>query len=217
MKANIIIPNDLKEITLKQYQKFLKIQDNNKDNLFIQAKMIEIFCKIKMQDALNIKLEDADRISSIIATMFELKPALVKSFKLNEIEYGFIPDLNEITLGEYIDLDTYIGKWDSMETAMNVLYRPIKQKLGKRYLIKDYDPDKKDRLLDMPMDAVFSSILFFYRLGMDLSKTMLNCLGNKEGKLQVPELDFLKNGVGTQSFFQDSLKEILDDLKISLN
>jgi hypothetical protein len=46
-------------------------------------------------------------------------------------------------LGEYIDLDTYMGKWESIQIAMNVLYRPIKQKLGKKYLIEDYNPDKK--------------------------------------------------------------------------
>jgi hypothetical protein len=216
MKANINVPNELNEITLKQYQKFLKVQDSEQDNHTIQTKMIEIFCKVKMQDALNIKLSDADRIASIISKMFEQKPDLVTSFWLNNIEYGFVPDLDEITLGEYIDLDTYMGEWDKIEIAMNVLYRPIKQKLGKKYTIEDYNPDKKDRLVNMPMDAVFSSILFFYRLGIELSQTMMNYLENKEGKLQVQSLDLLKNGDGIQAF-TDSLQEILQDLKISQN
>jgi hypothetical protein len=148
--------------------------------------------------------------------MFEQKPDLVKSFKLGGIEYGFIPDLDEITLGEYIDLDTYMGEWDKIEIAMNVLYRPIKQKLGKKYTIEDYNPDKKDHLVNMPMDAVFSSILFFYHLGIELSQTMMNYLENKEGKLQVQSLGLLKNGDGIQAF-TDSLQEILQDLKISQN
>ena len=216
MKVNITVPNKLNEITLKQYQKFLKIQDNNKDSLFIQTKLIEIFCGVSMKDALSIKLADAERITEILTSMFESKPNLVKNFKLNGIEYAFVPDLDEITLGEYIDLDTYMGQWDNIQIAMNVLYRPIKQKLGKKYLIEDYDPDKKDRLLDMPMDAVLSSILFFYHLGIDLSKTMLNYLENEEGIQQVRGLALLKNGDGIQ-VFTDSLSEILQDLKISLN
>jgi len=216
MKANINVPTELNEITLKQYQKFLKVQNSSKDNNFIQSKMIEIFCRVKPQDALNIKLSDADRIATLISNMFEEKPDLVKSFYLGGVEYGFVPDLDEITLGEYIDLDTYMGDWDNIHTAMNVLYRPIKQKLGDKYLIEDYNVETKDLLLHMPMDAVFGSIIFFYHLGIDLSKTMMNYLENKEEKQLLQELGFRKSGDGIRAF-TDSLEEILHDLKISLN
>lgn len=215
MKANINVPTELNEITLKQYQKFLKVQDS-KDNNFIQTKMIEIFCRVKPQDALNIKLSDANRIASLISNMFEQKPDLVKSFYLGGIEYGFVPDLDEITLGEYIDLDTYMGDWENIHTAMNVLYRPVKQKLGDKYLIEDYNVETKDDLLQMPMDAVFGSIIFFYRLGIELSQTMMNYLENKEEKQLLDVLDLQRNGGGIQAF-TDSLEEILQDLKISLN
>jgi len=216
MKANINVPNELNEITLKQYQKFLKVQDTSEDNNIIQTKMIEIFCGVKPQDALNIKLTDAERITRIISDMFEQKPNLVQSFWLNNIEYGFVPDLDEITLGEYIDLDTYMGDWENIHIAMNVLYRPITQKMGSKYLIEDYEPEKRDRILTMPMDAVFSSILFFYRLGIELSKTMMNYLESKEEKQLLDVLDLQKNGGGIQAF-SDSLEEILQDLKISPN
>ena len=82
---------------LGQYQKFLKIAEDNPEGNFLNAKMIEIFCNVKMQDALNIKLSDADRIASLISNMFDQKPDLVKSFWLNNVEYGFVPDLDEIT------------------------------------------------------------------------------------------------------------------------
>ena len=216
MKANINVPNELNEITLKQYQKFLKVQNTSEDNNIIQTKMIEIFCGVKPQDALNIKLTDAERITRIISDMFEQKPNLVQSFWLNNIEYGFVPDLDEITLGEYIDLDTYMGDWENIHIAMNVLYRPITQKMGSKYLIEDYEPEKRDRILTMPMDAVFSSILFFYRLGTELSKTMMNYLESKEEKQLLDALDLQKNGGGIQAF-SDSLEEILQDLKISPN
>ena len=76
MKANINVPTELNEITLKQYQKFLKVQDSKQNNTFLQTKMIEIFCNVKTQDALNIKLSDADRIASLISKMSEQKPIL---------------------------------------------------------------------------------------------------------------------------------------------
>ena len=43
MKIEVTIPNNLNEITLGQYQKFLSIAENNKEGEFLNAKMIEIF------------------------------------------------------------------------------------------------------------------------------------------------------------------------------
>jgi hypothetical protein len=43
MNINITVPNDLSEITLRQYKHFLKIQKNVDDESFLNAKIIEIF------------------------------------------------------------------------------------------------------------------------------------------------------------------------------
>ena len=43
MKVEVYIPDTLSEITLGQYQKYLKIQDDNEDENFLAMKMIEIF------------------------------------------------------------------------------------------------------------------------------------------------------------------------------
>ena len=75
--------------------------------------------------------------------MFTQKPDLVTKFRLDGVEYGFIPDLNELSFGEYIDLDTYLGDWENIHTAMNVLYRPINSKKGDRYTIQEYDVNAK--------------------------------------------------------------------------
>ena len=42
MKVKVNIPSTLSEITLGQYQKYLKIQDDNEDENFLAIKMIEI-------------------------------------------------------------------------------------------------------------------------------------------------------------------------------
>ncbi len=136
MKLKLTIPSDLSEISLKQYNKFLKIQKNNEDSYFLQCKMIEIFCNLDLESVRLLKLTDADRIVNILNKMFEDKPQLIRRFKLSGVEYGVIPNLDEISLGEYVDLDTYMGDWENMHIAMNVLYRPIKEKIGDKYLIK---------------------------------------------------------------------------------
>ena len=217
MKARLNIPNQLSEITLRKYQKFVKLNVEDADERFLQIKMIEIFCEVSHENVLKIKFSDADRVTAILGEMFTQKPDLVTKFWLNGVQYGFIPDLDELSFGEYIDLDTYLGDWENIHTAMNVLYRPIKEKKGERYTINEYDVNTKDLLLDMPLDAVISSVFFFYHLGKDLSVVMNRYL--KEEMKKIPsqqKQDLMLNGDGIKQF-SHSLKEILEDLNISLS
>ena len=216
MAIKINIPTSLKDITLRQYKKYLKLEDSVEDERFLNAKMIEIFCSVPLDKVMLLKVKDSTEISGIISDTFEEKPSLVKRFELNGVEYGFQPQLDELTLGEYIDLDTFIGDWDNMEKAMNVLYRPIIVKLKDKYNIDKYVVGNEEFLLDMPMDAVLSSIFFLWNLGLDLSKAMANYLEEGETEALTQYLNSQKNGDGINQFIH-SLKEMLDDLKISLN
>tara|TARA_R110001592_G_scaffold28641_4_gene104751 strand:- start:1386 stop:2036 length:651 start_codon:yes stop_codon:yes gene_type:complete len=216
MKLSITIPTSLKDITLKQYKHFLKVQEENNGDKFFDAKMIEIFCKVPLKEVILLKLSDSQEIIKILSDMFDQKPALVHKFKLNGVQYGFHPQLDDLTLGEYIDLDTFIGDWDNMEKAMNVLYRPIVAKLKDKYTIKEYEVETDVDLLDMPMDAVMSSIFFLWNLGLELSTIMTNSLEQEETKALTQYLSSTKNGDGISQFMH-SLKGTLEDLKISLN
>tara|TARA_R110001592_G_scaffold361387_1_gene671912 strand:- start:256 stop:906 length:651 start_codon:yes stop_codon:yes gene_type:complete len=216
MALKIQIPSSLNEITLKQYKKFLKVQKNVKEEKFLNAKMIEIFCNIGLDKVMLLKLKDSQEIISILSKMFDEKPQLVTRFKMNKVDYGFHPQLDELTLGEYIDLDTFIGDWDNMEKAMNVLYRPVIIKMKDKYNIDDYKLGTESALLDMPMDAVMSSIFFLWTLGLDLSKIMTNSLEMEETKILTQYLNSQGSGVGINQFM-DSLKGTLEGLKISLN
>ena len=215
MKVEVYIPDTLSEITLDKYQRYLKIQEDNTDENFLAIKMIEIFCGLRGDTIMAMKAKSIKDITLILTQMFNEKPQLVKEFKMNGMTYGFIPKLEDMSFGEYIDLDTYIGDMPNLHRAMNVLYRPIKQKYQDKYLIEDYTGDDPEKMKGMPMDAVLSSILFFYNLGMDLSQVMMNSLEEEEIAL-VQQQILEESGVGI-NHFSDSLKEILQDLKISLN
>tara|TARA_Y100001938_G_scaffold123929_1_gene173603 strand:+ start:209 stop:856 length:648 start_codon:yes stop_codon:yes gene_type:complete len=215
MRKEVIVPNSLNEITLAQYQKFLKIQDNNDDESFLAIKMIEIFCGIRSDLILKMKATSIRDITNVLSEMFKETPPLVKEFTMNGVDYGFIPNIEDMTFGEYVDLDTYIGDFDNIEKAMGVLYRPIIQRYSNKYLIEEYKGDKSDLMKDMPMDAVLGSIVFFYHLGIDLSRTMLSYL--QEGEMNSAQRQILEENGGGINQFTDSLKGILEDLKISLS
>lgn len=214
MKVELIVPNNLNEVTLGQYQEYIKLKDLSETELSL--KMIEIFCNLKSEQVRYLKATDVRTVVTIISEMFDSKPSLVNTFKIDGIEYGFIPNLDEMSFGEYIDLDTYIGDWDNIDKAMGVLYRPVEMRKGNRYHIKEYEAGETEHLKAMPLDAVLGSILFFYRLGNDLCKIMMNSLEGKEMEDLQAHLNSESNGVGIQAFML-SLNQILDDLKISQN
>ena len=216
MKLSVSIPTSLNEITLRQYKELLKIQENAENETHLHAKIIQILCNMNISDVMLLKASDCQIIVEKLTKLFDEKPELVTTFKLNKTNYGFIPQLDEISLGEYIDLDTFIGDWDNIEKAMNVLYRPIVLKVKDRYTIDEYKLGTDDLLLDMPMNAVLSSIFFLWNLGLDLSKAMMNYLDQKEYQALTHNLISMPN-MGGINQFSDLLKATLEDLKISLN
>ena len=99
---------------------------------------------------------------------------------------------------------------------MNVLYRPVLVKMKDKYSIEEYQIATSENVLDMPMNAVLSSIFFLWNLGLELSQTMTNSLDNQETQALTQYLNSQENGVGINRF-TDSLRETLQDLKISLS
>ena len=217
MKISINVPTSLSEITLGQYQKYLKIAENNQDGNFLDAKMIEIFCGVPLSESYKIKMSSVRAVIDILNELLSTNPNHVERFEMNGTEYGFVPDLDELTLGEYVDLDNNISNWDNMHIAMNVLYRPVKHSQGRRYSIVEYSVDNENKMKDMPLDAAIGSIFFFYNLGIELSRHTILYFNNQQEVEGIHrQLTSQENGAGINQFM-DSLTEILQNLKISLN
>ncbi|MEJ6792008.1 MAG: hypothetical protein QNK89_04545 [Lacinutrix sp.] len=186
MNIKLNVPNKLSEIALSDYVKYLKILEVNEgdenSDVFVQQKVLEIFCGVPYNESLEFKMSDVSNVVAIINNTLSKQPELVRTFKLGDTEFGFIPKLDEMTFGEYIDVDSNLGDWENMHRVMSVLYRPIKQKTGDRYLIEDYRGDSyHDAMRHTPMDAVIGSMVFFWNLGKELSVAMINSLEAEKG------------------------------------
>lgn len=216
MKLSINVPTELKEITLGQYQRFAKINRDNGDGTFVAQKMIEIFCKLDLKDTFKIKLNNMNEILKILDELLNSKPDFINRFELNDTAYGFIPLLEDISLGEYVDIENYMQDWDKMHLAMNVLYRPIISSYKDKYDIQEYEGKESDRMKDMPLDVCFGAVVFFYNLGKELSSNMMDYLTEDQmNSLMEGQHSFLKDGGGIQQF-TNSLKDVLQNSKISL-
>lgn len=214
MKVQITIPTSLNEITLAKYQKFLQIAKENPESDFLQHKMVEIFCGIDLNNAAKISFKDVNEITTNLSNMFNQKYELKRTFKLGDTEFGFIPNLDDITFGEYSDLDNYITNWDLMHNAMAVLYRPITKKLKDKYQIEEYNGSYTyaEAMKYAPVDVVLGAVVFFYNLGNELLKSTIHYLdNNKEFQNIVNNHNLEVNGVGIHHSML-LLKEMLEDM-----
>lgn len=214
MKLEITIPTDLSEIKLSQYQKFIKIAKNNEDSEFLRQKMVQIFCNIDLKDVATIKYKQVVEITNNLFILFSKKYELTKKFYLDGKEFGFIPNLDEISTGEYIDLETYIVDWENINKVMAILYRPIKNKQGEKYIIEDYEgSDKYSEIMkEVSLDIVLGAYVFFCLLGNELLKSTISYLEeNPQVMSLVSKHNLDKDGDGIVHYMH-SLKEMSEDL-----
>ena len=164
-EVKILIPESARELTIEQYQKFLKVEG---DETFTMLKALELFANIPLKVAYAMKADDILSISTDIFTMISVKHPLVKRLSFRGKEYGFVPNLEEMSFGEYIDLDNYLSDMQSLHKTIGVLYRPITIDKGGLYEIEPYNGT--DGYSDFPLDVALGATLFFYRLSNRLLK-----------------------------------------------
>ena len=219
MKVQLKIPTTLNEIKLQQYQKFLQIAKENEESEFLQQKMVQLFCEIDLKDVALIRYKDVMEITNSINTMFDSEHKFIQRFKLGGTEFGFIPNLENMTTGEYMDLDTYITSWDTMHNAMAVLYRPITKKIGDKYEIEEYKGSitYADVMKFAPVDVVLGAVVFFYNLGNELLKSTIDYLETNKEAQNILNKHNLENAGGGTQVSMLSLKEMLEDLMMFQN
>ena len=213
MAIKLNIPESLSEITLGQYQQWVKITEGQEINNFYQQKMIEIFCGADLKDALKMRVKDINELTLELNKLFETKPKFIDRCTINDNEFGFIPKLDDMSFGEYIDLDTYLAEWETMDLAMGVLFRPVIFSRKGKYLIEDYETASKYNMKNMRLDVVMGALVFFWNLKNELLKHIVNYLQNQQDvKLPQHLIASIRNGVGFNPF-TDSVMETLETLK----
>ena len=219
MKIQIEVPTSLEDITLGQYQRYMKIVDQNESDEasdFVNKKLVEIFCNINLNEVDAIPVVDFNRILEVLSKAFKEKFSLIRHFELGGVEMGFIPKLDDMSLGEYVDIEATISDWQNIHKAMSVLYRPVNGKVKDKYTIAPYKPneDLQQWMKEMPLSVVMGCMVFFYDLGKELSIASLayleKVMKKEENNLQLQE-DLERSGVGINQFMV-SLKETSQSL-----
>ena len=219
MKTEIVIPTSLSEIPLKSYQEFMKVVDKSNDEEFIGQKTIEIFCGLKMKDVVKVKWSDVKSLTLHLNEIFKAKPKFQATFKIQDTEFGFIPNLEDMTFGEYIDLESNISNVETFHKAMAVMYRPITKKVKDRYEIFEYvgTDEFSDVMKYAPLNVVLGATVFFSTLGSDLVQHTLTSLEKeiqKNPKIMTlaKERNLINDGDGTiqsMRFLKETLQSLM--------
>ena len=187
------VPNSLQEITIDNYIKAIDIIENEDVELAVMLRLLNLFSRLSLEQLVEQPLAELDKNYQQIAKVLNEKPKFQKTFFLDGKEYGFIPNLEQMKSGEYIDLTNNLGK--DILAAMAVMYRPITRKFKDVYDIEKYKgTDNKEIFKNAPISVYLGAQVFFWNLTNDLLKLMPQFLEQELTEDQKADLE--KNGVG---------------------
>jgi hypothetical protein len=184
MKVKFSIAANAQGVTLGQYIDYQNAMDEVERVHIITGKSSE-----------SIKLFQLHVLNEVI-TKFEAALTLGsegfrRKVRIGATELGFVPDLTELTFGEYVDIDSQCtalykdGKLNG-EAALKmmcILYRPIAAKFGNHYDIEKYDSSKVKKYIDavrmLTLNDVHNVLLFFSSLEIELYNSSLEYLAKE--------------------------------------
>jgi hypothetical protein len=189
------------DVTVGTYIKLAKANDPPKEGMDAVRLGIEILCGLPKPMVQRIAFADVARIARIMVKLMEPPKTeefpLVPRFFLGNVEYGFIPDWSELSLGEFVDLEEYCkgDVWESLPDVLSVMYRPVVSSMGPLYEIQPYKPSpgQRDKMLECPMNVALGAMVFFYDTGRVFGRVT-------ESSLQASSPRWGRSGVGIKLF-----------------
>ena len=219
MTVKFTVPARLKDIPLRDYIAYQKIVQANPDSQadeFVTMKMVSIFCGISFEDLKRIELSKYQIVIESLESVFNEKPTFKNIIKVNGVDFGFIPKLDDISLGEYVDIENYLSSPTTYHKAMAVLYRPITLKVKETYLIEPYEGADKyeDQFLDFNLDNTLAAMLFFWNLGKELLESMKDYLKEESATMNTEsEPNSLNAGAGINQLTISQMETSLNLMK----
>jgi hypothetical protein len=170
MSVKISIPTSLNDLTLGQYQNYLRVENPTNED------MLECFLGLNKDSLYAIADKDFDMLIAHLNDIFDADHnTFLTKFELDGVKYGAIPNFDDITYGENKDITYFINDWEQMHNAMSVIYRPIEQEVLGKYRIEEYtNLDRAEQMKQMPLGIAFSCLVFF----CNLTKELLKCIPN---------------------------------------
>jgi hypothetical protein len=165
-------------MTIKEYMSIKNLYDLHEgDSKKIVNGLLEMNKELKLKDANKKVLNYFEELNNT-------PEDLVQRFRHNGVEYGLIPDFEEMLTKEYLDIDKYEKDFNQIHRLMAVMYRPIIKSRGDKYDIEEYNGTSAycDKMLDVDVSIYHSVIGFFLSLNQILLKDTQTSIQKKNRK-----------------------------------
>ncbi len=195
------LPDNWCDVKLHQYCDFMRVMDGEKNNTEIIMRTIEALTDLKLYQINRMPYKYMFEVYKHLAHLLDKKPNNALVFKLQGKDkvYGFHPDLNNMTMGEFVDLETAMeNPYQNMAKIMCILYRKVIKEEGSKYIIEEYTGVKEEDLefmRNINMDIVHSASAFFLTLKEELVQNLVHSLENLTEEL-------------TEEGYKETLKKI---------
>jgi hypothetical protein len=172
-RKRIQVPESMADVTVGKYIQLVKANDPPKEGMEAVRLGIEILCGLPRPMVQRIAFADIAKIARIMGKLIQPPKMdeypLVPRFTLGNVEYGFVPDWSELSLGEFVDLEEACkgDVWEHLPEILAIMYRPIVTSMGPLYEIAPYKPSpgQRDKMLECPMNVALGAMVFFYNTG----------------------------------------------------
>lgn len=175
------------DVTLQKWAELIALEETTKSEEAFETitSMSDIPRKLVSQLSLGDVVGIMGKISELQA---KADTTLKNLIEIDGVEYGFHPDLSDITLGEFADLEFMIkdGIENNLAEIMAILYRPITERKGKNYTIQAYDGAlrlRAEEMKQMKAEDVQGALVFFWRFVKKLLLTMPSYLMEQTEKI----------------------------------
>ena len=194
-KIHYDIPKHWDELNLGRYMrimKVLKVEEENEIDKIV--KILNCITDIPKKDIYSLDMSSINSLGLHLSSFLTSKPneELKHFIEIEGKEYGFHPCLKEMTLGEFVDLETYMKDInENLHKILSILYRPVIAKDGDKYRIEDYEPNKERAELfkkNLTVGDFHGASVFFYDLGTQLLINSTKCSIAKMKKKKSSEL-----------------------------
>jgi hypothetical protein len=144
--------NSYEEVNLETYYKIVETLSNTNSNIEKVVKLISIISGINEKEIMKMKSKDISEVDLAWLNDKSIGKEIYSTFELNGVKYGVVKDLRNMTFGENIDIETYIGednKFGNYHFITAVLYRPIISEVDGDYDIGEYNSDTLNKRAEL--------------------------------------------------------------------
>lgn len=207
-KKEYVIPEKWTQVKLGSYQKFMQNTSEKLEKHTNNMNAINAIVGVEHEVLEKCKASDVKAIVDALEKLATTKinETLNLIVTIDEVDYGFHPNLKEMTFAEFVDLDNYLEKpIENLHKIMGVLYRPINNLKKKGYDIVPYDSVNSLQNAKLFQDklsiaTVNGAAAFFLSIGKEYLTILQSYLKSRKRKstIEIPNNNSTKSGVGTE-------------------